>query len=656
MTQFSPSLEPEARLARLARQLDRERQARAQAEAIAEKGLRDLYENQQWLALLQRVTDGANRSTRLTDAMRMALEEICAKTGWAFGNALLVSEEGTLAVGADIWFAEGEGSLLPFVEATRTIAVGPGEGMAGDVLSRGQASWHLDLANEAGCERCTLAVQSGFTAGFAIPVLIRSELVAILEFFSRTPIRVDEQMQSTLHQIGVQLGYVAERERNRAALLHEARHDALTGLGNRKHLAELAAGALTRHWQTGSRLALLAIDLDGFKAINDSLGHHAGDTVLVATARRLERCIGQVLRPLQDRGSSLPLVARVGGDEFVVLVEDAPSADFLNHFAENLHEVLAQPINVDGGQAELAAAIGIAVCIRDRPTIDQLLRDADLAMYEAKSRGRSQTVIFSSELGEATRQRRILEAELKEAIHKCQFVLHYQPIVALDDGHHVVGYEALVRWQHPSKGLLHPGEFIEIAEECGLITFLGGWILEEACRAAARLAELYPRKPLRFISVNVAAPQFLASNFADRVRKTLMRTGVTPEQIRLEITESVAIADPDRTAAVLQQVREWGVQTSLDDFGTGYSSLSYLKQLPFDTLKIDRSFVNDLQSDKSQSIVQAIMDLARSIDLKVVAEGIETAGQGDTLAKLGCGYAQGYWFGRPSPENEAFAS
>ena len=352
------------------------------------------------------------------------------------------------------------------------------------------------------------------------------------------------------------------------------------------------------------------------------------------------------------------LVSRIGGDEFVVLLAgdplDMPAVDL----ATCLHGEMmkAEPKFAKSARNRLAASIGVATAQGKPCDVYQLVKNADLAMYDAKAAGRGRTVEFTTVLGEASRRRRELEQDLRIAIAERQFELYFQPILSAADEGQIRGYEALLRWNHPQRGIISPAEFIPVAEKSGLILFIGDWVLEAACETIARLAERGQPWSDRFISVNVAASQFLNTHFSDRIRHLVMHHAIDPRQLKLEITESAAVIDLDRTSEVLREVREWGVQTSLDDFGTGYSSLSYLQQLPFDTLKIDRSFVSAMRDPQSQEIVRTILELARTMKLGVVAEGIEDLEQQDMLTAMGCDFLQGFLLGHPQPEALAFAN
>lgn len=650
---------------RLERLVQREREGRLQAEAIAERGLRELYDSQVRLALLQRITDCANRSNDFSDAIDEVLKEICEHMNWAFGTAYRV-EGGGRAVSCDAWFTAEPARLFPLVEATRERSFASGEGLPGRVLRDGHPHWIDEAELAASFCRRVAAASCGIRSVCGFPVMIGEEIVCVLEFFARTAMIDKDAILLTVTQAATQLARVIERERARAALLHDALHDAMTGLPNRTLLDERSRAAFDRLPETREGLAVLVIDLDGFKAINDKYGHHAGDIVLVETARRFNEVIGAHMggRRRGDMPGWRATLARVGGDEFVVVLDALHDPGIAMTLSGELIDALKAPIQVADEYVNVGLSIGIAHSGTSYSTVEQLRQDADLAMYEAKAGGHGGVVTFSETLGNERRNRMALENELRDAIREKQFTLYYQPIFALTDaaggGEHLRGFEALIRWNHPDRGLVEPGRFIPAAEAGGLIVFIGDWVLRQACNAMARLHRSLTERGLTtaelpYISINIAPQQFLQPTFSAHVQRVLLETGVPPELVRLEVTEGVAIIDPDQTRQVLEQVRSWGVKTSLDDFGTGYSSLSYLQNLPFDTLKIDRSFIASMDDPKSRKIIRAILDLASNLNLSVVAEGIETREQGVSLREMGCEYGQGYHLGRPLEEASAFA-
>lgn len=656
-SRFGLVLDAESRICRLERQIERERAARLEAEAIAERGLRELYNSQQRLTLLQRITDGANRAMSIRDALDMAIREICTHMGWDFGNAYLVEDDA--AVGCDCWFAGRPDRLFAFVEASRQRRFARGVGMPGRILANGQAIWIDDVARTENFPRAAVATSCDLVSACGFPVLVGEEVTAVLEFFSRKALTDRDAMMPVMVQIGTQIGRVVERERAREALVHDALHDMLTGLPNRTLLNDRGTEAFHALPATREGLAMLVIDLNGFKAVNDRHGHLAGDRLLIEVADRLSSCLShyEAAAGAAPSGGRRTTLARTGGDEFVLLVDGLHPGETMQPLARALADGLAAPMEIEGEQVQIGASIGIAYSGPTHQDLDQLLRDADLAMYQAKEKRLDDARIFtySEEIGEAVRARATLESSLRDAIAHQQFVLHYQPIVRLTGERTLAGFEALVRWNHPQQGLLAPGHFIEVAEQSRLIIFIGDWVLREACRAIAELHRTLPRAKRPFISINIAPAQFLQPNFVDQVRDVLMSTCIDPTLVRLEITEGVAILDAARTARIMGEFKSWGMRTSLDDFGTGFSSLSYLQKLPFDSLKIDRSFVAAMGHEKSRNIVRTILDLANIMEMGVVAEGIEHSAQDQWLSDMGCDLGQGYLYGHPLPQAEAFA-
>jgi diguanylate cyclase (GGDEF)-like protein len=387
--------------------------------------------------------------------------------------------------------------------------------------------------------------------------------------------------------------------------------------------------------------AVLFMDLDGFKQINDSLGHAMGDRLLRVAAERL----GGGLRQ-ED------LLARFGGDEFVLLIEILHRPEAAGAVAERLLAALAEPLPVDGERLQLSASIGIGIYPRDGDSAEALLRNADTAMYRSKERGRGGYCFYDRVFTERVRERMELESGLRLALERGELRVHYQPSVGLADGR-AAGAEALVRWQHPTLGLVLPDRFVPVAVDSSLIVPIGEWILRQAC-AQAR-AWQSAGLPVERISVNIAGPQVLRSDLARMVVRVLDETGLPPECLELEVTEGFIMSEADESIQTLESLRRLGVRLSIDDFGTGYSSLSYLKRLPVDRLKIDRSFVKDLPGDANDlAISRAILALAKSLGLAVTAEGVETEEQASLLAAEGCGEAQGYFYSRPL-EPGAFA-
>jgi diguanylate cyclase (GGDEF)-like protein len=421
-------------------------------------------------------------------------------------------------------------------------------------------------------------------------------------------------------------------------------HDALTGLPNRQLFSDRVNHSLARSRRHGSVLAVLFLDLDNFKVVNDSLGHDIGDQMLVAVAGRLLRCLRE-----EDTA------ARLGGDEFAILLEDITDMDDASDVAARILTALSDPFVLNGQEVFAAASIGIAISDNTYRSVDELLRDADVAMYGAKRAGRARFAHYEPSMGENALQRLELEIDLRYAIERDELVLHYQPVlnISIDPEGELTGFEALMRWEHPTRGLVAPGDFIPIAEETGLIVELGRWAVERACVQMIEWERTYPDAPWFAISVNISGRQFSDASFVGDVASILAATGVDPFRLIIEITESQMMDDVPSSIRTLRGLRELGVQLAVDDFGTGYSSLSSLRHLPVNHLKIDRSFIETVGTDSDDSIIiSGIIGLTHGLGLSAVAEGIETAEQLAKVRDLGCNYAQGFYFSRPLPPGD----
>lgn len=430
---------------------------------------------------------------------------------------------------------------------------------------------------------------------------------------------------------------ITEQRRAQAQLLHDAFHDELTGLPNRNLLMERISQSLKRqHRIPDYQFALLFIDLDRFKIINDSLGHIVGDQLLVAIASLLENCV---------RASDT--VARLGGDEFTILLDGIQGIEDATQVAERILETLQTPFPIGDHSVFTGSSIGIAHNSIRYEDATLLLRDADIAMYRAKAMGKGCYVIFSPEMHVQTLNLLQLERDLRSAIDRKEFVLYFQPIIDLHT-EQLCDVEVLVRWQHPERGLIMPSEFISLAEETGLIVEIGKWVLQEACHQLKYLQQKFPCASELRISVNLSSEQLQDPHFIHEVDRILTESNLKGQYLKLELTETMLMAHEEKHIQTLQQLRDRNIQISLDDFGTGYSSLSYLYRFPLDTLKIDQSFVSRMMSQpKDAEIVNTIISLARTMNMDVVAEGIETEAEASHLVQLGCGRGQGYLFSPP---------
>jgi diguanylate cyclase (GGDEF)-like protein/PAS domain S-box-containing protein len=437
---------------------------------------------------------------------------------------------------------------------------------------------------------------------------------------------------------------ITERKSMEHQLLHDALHDALTGLPNRALFMDRLEQQLKRSQsQSGYLFAVLFLDLDRFKVVNDSVGHLIGDKLLIEIARRLKKSIAPT-----------DTVARLGGDEFTILLENISSRSEATLVAESIYQTLSFSFHIDGYELFSTASIGIALSSQGYDKPEEILRDADLTMYSAKEQGRARYEVFDCSLRDRALQRLELETDLRRALEREEFEVYYQPITSLTLGV-LSGFEALARWNHPTKGVISPTDFIPVCEETGLIVPLSNWLLREACKTARSWQLQYSEHPAIQISVNLSGQQFRDQELINEIERTLTETGLAGKFLKLEITESILIDNLEAVTDIILRLRKLEIQFSIDDFGTGYSSLSYLHRFPVDTIKIDRSFVSQMQSNGDNSaIVKAIVTLAHMLDMDVIAEGIETTAQLAQLKLLKCEYGQGFFFSKPlSKENAA---
>jgi diguanylate cyclase (GGDEF)-like protein len=485
----------------------------------------------------------------------------------------------------------------------------------------GYVVWDLASAVSRAANLVSTAQPTGETPGAR-----SDEIGTLVTSFNR--------MMATIEQQAEEIGQFPRRLEQ---LTKQAFRDSLTGLPNRALFMDRLSHGLTGAKRRHEHLAVLFLDLDRFKVINDTLGHTVGDQLLVEVSDRL----GSSLRP----GDT---VARLGGDEFGILLEDVADADTAEAVALRIEEELAKPLHFEGREIFVSASIGIALSSARLGMPEEILRDADLAMYHAKSKGNARHEIFDDSMSAPALDRMDLEMDLRSAISRQEFRLHYQPILRMDTGR-ITEVEALIRWQHAKRGLLQPDSFIGLTEETGLIVPIGQWVLREACRQAREWQLEFPSIPPLVMSVNLSAKQFQNPNLVQEISQALAESGLAAGSLKLEITESVVMQDAPATLAKLKDLKDLGIRLAIDDFGTGYSSLGYLKRFPVDTIKIDRSFVKGLSKDgNDNAIVRAVITVAKTLNMDVTAEGVETEQQRIELKALGCDRAQGFLFARPA--------
>jgi diguanylate cyclase (GGDEF)-like protein len=596
-------------------------------------------QNSLW-ELLQRITTIANDATDLTNALHRCMLEICGRFDWPVGHAV-ITPSGGRTQNTNIWFISDRDRYAPL---RRAIEAGKRTGLGDRVFKTGEATWTADLVVDETAEAAETAASVGLSSGFAFPVVFDGQVVAVVEMLGQEHPERERQLLTCARHGSVQLGRVLERERSREQISHLALHDALTELPNRTLLMDRLAHVMRRMKEGSAPKAVLFIDLDDFKLINDSLGHDVGDHVLRTVAQRLSR---------QMRAGDT--AARFGGDEFVVICDELPSDDAVGDIAEGILEALAEPMDLDGAATTVVtASIGIAII--DDPSVrpEHLIRDADAAMYRAKEDGRGRFHVFGRALHERASLRLAVGNELRQAVEKDQIRLVYQPQFRISDGR-LIGVEALARWDNPTRGTLPPDQWIPVSEQNQLIIPIGDRIIHEATRAAVnwlKLADQRQDSPGFKMCVNVSAVQLARPELIDTVVASLKTTGIDPASLCMEVTESVLMGAPGTYLEALLGLKLLGLSIAVDDFGTGYSSLAYLRRFPIDMIKVDKGFIDGLSNRdrRGQAILQAVLQLSEALGVTPVAEGVETAEQAAILTECGCYAAQGFFFARPQSE------
>ncbi len=552
---------------------------------------------------------------------------------------------------ACVWELSRDGRRLNLRAGLEEATIGAGrrvsaarDSHAGAALDSGTHAIVSDWSEESRFSMPPVLRAFGAASSLAVTIDGKDHPFGVLDVHATEPDRFSAKDVPFVQAAANVLADAIERHAADQALRHRVLHDPLTGLPNRLSFVDALGDSLKRAVASGSPIGILFLDLDHFKLINDSLGHHAGDALLRAVAPRLQAH----LRPGD-------VVARFGGDEFGILIDRLADEEEAVAIADRVAAAFAHPVSIDGVEHFVTASIGVAVA---RPadqrgtSAELLIRDADAAMYRAKEGGRARCVLFDAAMRASARRRLETERELRHALDRDELDLRYQPVVSLRSGE-ISGLEALLRWQHPERGLLDPAEFVPIAEDSGLIEPIGRWVQERACRQALEWHEQRPDARPFDVAVNLSARQVAHRDLPATVAEIVARTGLDPVHLRLEITESVLVEESASAIASLEALNEIGVRLVLDDFGTGYSSLAYLNRFPFHALKIDRSFIDALGIEQERTaIVEAIIGMARALSLEVIAEGVENEVQLAELRRLGCDYAQGHLFHAAIPAAE----
>ena len=566
-----------------------------------------------------------------------ALEAACTHLRWDCAALWRAGVDGRARCTA-AWRVPDVPALEHFVRISRTLEYRADEGSLGRAWARGSVVRVERLQELNDFTRDAFAGRAGLSLGLIVPTAAAGAMTA-LEFYSRDPQAADADALETLNIIAMQIAQYEQRMSAELQLRHVASHDALTGLQNRASLERELSRAIKRSNRHRMRFAVMFIDLDRFKQINDTLGHGVGDRVI--------RVCGERLKALLREDDT---VARFGGDEFVLLMENLSSPADAAVLAKKALACFEEPFLTDGHELPISASIGVSVYPEDGSDAETLVKNADTAMYRAKDRGRGSYCFYTAQMNAQGTERLMLESGLRRAVERGELELHYQPKLDLET-RRIVGVEALMRWRHPALGMVSPAQFIPIAEETGLIEPIGRWALERACADAVAWRAL--GLPALQMAVNLSPRQLGSRGIINDIRSILDSTGLAPELLELEITEGAMMKNPEHAVKLLEDVRAMGVGLAIDDFGTGYSSLSYLRRFPLSTVKIDRAFINDVSENAdAQALVDSIITLAHGLRMKVVAEGVETMVQLDHLAQRGCDEIQGYLLCKPLPRDE----
>ena len=585
------------------------------------------------------VTRILEESRTVEDALPRAIRTVAEAGGWVYGARWELDQSANLLRCMETWCVDAP-EVREFMAFSRVRTQTPGNstGPIHQVWSTNAPVWIADVAHDINMRRGPAALKAGLHSIFAFPIVVGEEFYGVIELFGREARPPDPGLVAAVQTIGSQIGQFMARKAAEQNLRFFASHDPLTGLSNRTMFNDRLHQALAQAARFERSLALLFIDLDGFQDVNDTHGHTVGDVLLAELANRLRASLREG-----------DVIGRMGGDEFVVLIEEFTEAGQVAEVAKKLLDTVARPFTLQGRDCQVTASLGISIYPDDGKDADTLIKNADMAMYLVKQQGKSSYRFYSPQMNVHLVERLSLESGLRRAIELGELTLLYQPRVGVRDGQ-VSGVEALMRWQHPTQGMIGPGEFIPVAEDAGLIAAIGEWALHSACRQARTWRD--QGLPLLRVAVNLSQKQFLQESLIQVVREALHRTALEAGRLELEITEEMVIRNPERAMRLLAQLKEAGVRVVVDGFGTGYSSLSFLRRLPIDCVKIDRSLIGELpRNGDATALTRGVVAMAHSLGLTVIAEGVETREQWEFLREHGCEEMQGNYFSAPvAPE------
>ena len=585
------------------------------------------------------VTRILEESRSVEDALPRLLHTVAEAGGWAYAARWELDKPANLLRCMETWCVDApEVREFMAFSRVRNQTAGTSKGPIHQVWVTNAPVWIPDLAHDIHMRRAPAALKAGLHSVFAFPILVGDEFYGVIELFARDVRQPDPGLLGAVHTIGSQIGQFMARKTAEQNLRFFASHDSLTGLSNRTMFNDRLHQALAQAARFERSLALLFIDLDGFKLVNDTLGHAIGDVLLAELANRLRATLREG-----------DVIGRMGGDEFVVLIEEFTEAGQVAEVAKKLLDTVGRPFSLQGRECQVTASLGISIYPDDGKDADTLIKNADMAMYLVKQQGKNSFRFYSPQMNVHLTERLSLESGLRRAIELGELLLLYQPRVGVRDGQ-VGGVEALMRWQHPTQGMIGPSEFIPVAEDAGLIAAIGEWALHSACRQARAWRD--QGLPLLRVAVNLSQKQFLQESLIQIVREALHRAALEAGRLELEITEEMVIRSPERAMRLLAQLKEVGVRVVVDGFGTGYSSLSFLRRLPIDSVKIDRSLIGELpRSADATALTRGVVAMAHSLGLMVIAEGVETREQWEFLRQQGCDEMQGNYFSAPiAPE------